>query len=135
MWRRARSRMVLMSVRNGWSGMAGSPSQGSRRTRCKRRARRQGAAFASGGAMDALRRVWRGLGRLGAAWSEDRCARRAAAVSYYTAFSLAPILVIVLAVAGLIVETTTLSDAILDQARMLIGEAGAELLAGLLEAS
>lgn len=85
--------------------------------------------------MDALRRVWRGLGRLGAAWSEDRCARRAAAVSYYTAFSLAPILVIVLAVAGLIVETTTLSDAILDQARMLIGEAGAELLAGLLEAS
>lgn len=85
--------------------------------------------------MDALRRVWRGLGQLGAAWSEDRCARRAAAVSYYTAFSLAPILVIVLAVAGLIVETTTLSDAILDQARMLIGEAGAELLAGLLEAS
>ena len=56
-------------------------------------------------------------------------------MSYYTAFSLAPILVIVLAVAGLVVDATTLSDAILDQARRLIGAAGADLLASLLEAS
>jgi membrane protein len=81
------------------------------------------------------RRVWSALGRLGRAWSEDRCSRRAAAVAYYTAFSLAPILVIVLAVAGLLVETTTLSTAILDQTRMLIGEPGAALLVELLEAS
>ena len=81
------------------------------------------------------RRVWRGLQRLGAAWSDDRCARRAAAVSYYTAFSLAPILVIVLAVAGMIVDATTLTGAILDQARMLIGEPGAALLGDLLKAS
>jgi membrane protein len=81
------------------------------------------------------RRLWRGLQELVAAWSDDRCARRAAAVSYYTAFSLAPILVIVLAVAGLVVDATTLSDAILDQARRLIGAGGADLLASLLEAS
>ena len=85
--------------------------------------------------MDAHRRIWRGLQRLGAAWSDDRCARRAAALAYYTAFSLAPVLVIVLAVAGMIVDTTTLTGAILDQARMLIGEAGAALLNDLLEAS
>jgi membrane protein len=78
---------------------------------------------------------WRALLRLGEAWSDDRCARRAAAVSYYTAFSLAPILVIVLAVAGMIVDATTLSGAILDQARMLIGEPGAELLGQVLTAS
>jgi membrane protein len=81
------------------------------------------------------RRLWRAASALATAWSDDRCARRAAALSYYTAFSVAPILVIVLAVAGFIVDTTTLSSAILDQARMLIGDAGAELLAGLLEAS
>ena len=83
-----------------------------------------------------------GIGRLGhafttlaGAWSEDRCSRKAAALAYYTAFSLAPILVIVLAVAGLLVETTALSAAILDQARQLIGEPGAALLRDLLEAS
>jgi membrane protein len=82
-----------------------------------------------------LRRLWQALAALADAWSDDRCARRAAALSYYTAFSVAPILVIVLAVAGFIVDTTTLSGAILDQARMLIGDAGAELLDGLLKAS
>jgi membrane protein len=85
--------------------------------------------------MNVVSRLWRGLQGLAAAWSDDRCARRAAALSYYTAFSIAPILVIVLAVAGLIVETTTLSGAIIDQARMLMGDAGAELLENLLEAS
>ena len=82
-----------------------------------------------------MQRLWQALQRLAAAWSEDRCARRAAAVSYYTAFSLAPILVIVLAVAGVIVDTTTLNGAIVDEARMLMGDAGAELLEGLLAAS
>ena len=81
------------------------------------------------------RRLWRPLSVLGDAWSEDRCSRKAAAVAYYTAFSLAPMLVIVLAIAGLVVETTTLSGAILAQARMLIGEPGAALLGDLLAAS
>jgi membrane protein len=81
-----------------------------------------------------MRRLWRGLGVLASAWSDDRCSRKAAAVAYYTAFSLAPILVIVLAVAGLLVETTTLSTAIIEQTRMLIGEPGAQLLADLLAA-
>lgn len=81
------------------------------------------------------RDVWRRLALLSSAWSEDHCSRKAAAVAYYTAFSLAPILVIVVAVAGVLVETTTLSEAILDQARLLIGEPGAALLADLLAAS
>lgn len=76
-----------------------------------------------------------GFTLLAAAWSEDRCGRKAAALAYYTAFSLAPILVIVLAVAGLLVETATLSAAVLDQTRMLIGDPGATLLGDLLAAS
>ena len=82
-----------------------------------------------------IKRLWHALTQLASAWSEDRCSRKAAAVAYYTAFSLAPILVIVLAVAGLLVETTALSAAILDQTRMLIGEPGAALLGDLLAAS
>jgi len=82
-----------------------------------------------------FKRLWNALTLLASAWSEDRCGRKAAAVAYYTAFSLAPILVIVLAVAGLLVETTALSAAILDQMRMLIGEPGAALLGDLLAAS
>ena len=82
-----------------------------------------------------FKRLWTALTLLARAWSEDRCSRKAAAVAYYTAFSLAPILVIVLAVAGLLVETTALSAAILDQMRMLIGEPGAALLGDLLAAS
>jgi membrane protein len=80
-------------------------------------------------------RGWQALSLLAAAWSEDRCGRKAAALAYYTVFSLAPILVIVLAVAGLLVDAGTLREAILDQARMLIGEPGAVLLADLLQAS
>ena len=82
-----------------------------------------------------LRRTRHALGRLAAAWAEDRCSRKAAALAFYTVFSLAPILVIVLAVAGLLVDASTLREAILDQARMLIGEPGAALLADLLRAS
>lgn len=85
---------------------------------------------------------WRGLGvivrliaSVAAAWSEDRCSRKAAALAYYTVFSLAPILVIVLAVAGLLVDTTTLSEAIVGQVRMLVGEPGAGLLRDLLDAA
>ena len=85
--------------------------------------------------MNAHRRLWHSLQLLGAAWSDDRCARRAAAVSYYTAFSLAPILVIVLAIAGMIVDTAILSGAIVDQAGMLIGEPGAAFVGELLEAT
>jgi membrane protein len=75
------------------------------------------------------------VARIADAWSEDRCSRKAAALAYYTVFSLAPILVIVLAVAGLLVDTTTLTEAIVGQVRMLVGAPGAALLEDLLEAS
>lgn len=72
---------------------------------------------------------------LAAAWSEDRCSRKAAALAYYTVFSLAPVLVIVLAVAGSFVDAVILREAIVEQARLLVGDAGATLLGNLLEAT
>lgn len=35
-------------------------------------------------------------------WNEDKAPRLAAALAYYTAFSLAPLLVIAIAIAGLV---------------------------------
>ncbi|HLZ08499.1 MAG TPA: YhjD/YihY/BrkB family envelope integrity protein, partial [Chloroflexota bacterium] len=35
-------------------------------------------------------------------WSEDKASRLGASVSYYTIFSLAPLLIVVIAVAGLV---------------------------------
>jgi membrane protein len=79
--------------------------------------------------------IGRMLGTLGLAWTEHRCSRKAAAVAYYTAFSLAPILVIVLAVAGILVDVTTLTAALLEQVRLLIGQSGADMLADVIAAS
>jgi len=40
------------------------------------------------------------------AWANDRCARRSAALAFYTAFSLAPIVVISVAVARAVFGAT-----------------------------
>ena len=75
------------------------------------------------------------LKELLAAWSDDRCSRKAAALAYYTVFSIAPLIVIVVAVASLFVSGERVSDGISDQARLLIGDSGAKLLAEILQNS
>jgi len=69
------------------------------------------------------------------AWSDDRCSRKAAALSYYAAFSLAPLLVIVLAAGGLVMDSEVLGAALLDQVRQAFGQAGAELVEQMLVSS
>jgi membrane protein len=70
---------------------------------------------------------------LAEAWSRDRCSSKAAALSYYTAFSLAPILVIVVAIASYFVDSQVATRQIVLETRSLIGDAGSQLLAQLLE--
>ncbi len=65
-------------------------------------------------------------------WKEDNASRLAAALAYYTIFSLAPMLVIVIAIAGLIWETDAIRMQILSQIRDLIGSEGADFIAGLI---
>ena len=55
-----------------------------------------------------------------------------AALAYYTVFSIAPLLVIVIAVAALIFGQDAAQLAIMDQARGLIGENGAKAIEGML---
>lgn len=57
---------------------------------------------------------------------EDRVPRMAAALSYYTIFSLAPLLVIAVAIAGLAFGDEAARGQITAQIRNLVGEQGAE---------
>jgi membrane protein len=56
----------------------------------------------------------------------DDCLSRGAAIAFYTMFSLAPILIIVIAVAAAVFGEATARGAILHQIRALIGQQGAD---------
>ena len=66
-------------------------------------------------------------------WKADRASRLAAALAYYTIFSLAPLLVIVIAVAGLIWQRDAVQAAVMSQIGGLVGSQGAEFVSSLLE--
>jgi membrane protein len=79
-----------------------------------------------------LRRRLEFLKKVAAAWSEDRCSRKAAALAYYTAFSLAPILVIVLWIVGLVADAKAASDELRTELGALVGPSGEEALDALI---
>ncbi|NPV07916.1 MAG: YihY/virulence factor BrkB family protein [Anaerolineae bacterium] len=68
-------------------------------------------------------------------WSEDNASMRAAAMSYYTAFSLAPLLVIAIAIAGIFLGRESVQDRLLAQAREVIGSEAAGLVETMVERS
>jgi uncharacterized BrkB/YihY/UPF0761 family membrane protein len=55
------------------------------------------------------------------AWQADRAASMGAALAYYTAFSIAPLLIVVVAVAGLVFGRDAAQAALIDQLQNLIG--------------
>ena len=59
-------------------------------------------------------------------WSEDKASRLAAALAYYTAFSVAPLLLITIAVAGLVFGREAAQGQIFAQLQGLLGADGAE---------
>lgn len=65
-------------------------------------------------------------------WKNDYAPSMGAALAYYTVFSIAPLLVIVIAVAALIFGQDAAQAAIMDQAQGLIGENGAKAIEGML---
>lgn len=62
------------------------------------------------------------------AWMSDRAPRKAAALAYYTLFSLAPLLVLVLAIAGLFFGEEAARGEIVAEARGMLGEEGARAI-------
>ena len=65
-------------------------------------------------------------------WKEDHASRLAAALAYYTIFSVAPLLVIVIAVAGLIWRKTDVEAQVMAQVQSLVGADGAKFVADLI---
>jgi membrane protein len=69
------------------------------------------------------------------AWSDDYAPSMGAAIAYYTVFSIAPLLVIVIAVAGAFFGRDAVQGLIVAQLADLIGEQGANLIQGLVAAA
>ncbi|HYK25890.1 MAG TPA: YhjD/YihY/BrkB family envelope integrity protein [Steroidobacteraceae bacterium] len=74
------------------------------------------------------RAIWALIRDSAYAWSEDRASRKGAALAYYMAFSLAPMLIIATAVAGLFFGQAAARGQIFDQAKDLFGADGARVV-------
>jgi membrane protein len=65
-------------------------------------------------------------------WSEDKAARLAASMSYYTLFSLAPLLVIAIAIAGFFFSQAQAENQIVTQIGGLVGPTAATAIQGMI---
>jgi len=68
-------------------------------------------------------------------WLDDRAPSMGAALAYYTAFSLAPLLIIAIAVAGLFFGRDAAQEAIVGQLGGLLGETGGTAINDILEST
>jgi membrane protein len=75
------------------------------------------------------RQVWRILKSAAIGWLDDRCPSMGAAIAYYAAFSLVPLLILIIAIAGLVFGREAAQGAIVAEVGGLI-----EMKAGLLTA-
>ncbi|HTW39147.1 MAG TPA: YihY/virulence factor BrkB family protein [Steroidobacteraceae bacterium] len=62
------------------------------------------------------------------AWSEDRASRKGAALAYYMAFSMAPILIVATAIAGLFFGSAAAKGEIFEQMQKVLGPSGAHVM-------
>jgi len=65
-------------------------------------------------------------------WKEDKASRLSAALAYYTIFSLAPLLVIVIAITGLFWQREVVQSQVMNQVQGLVGVEGAAFVSDLL---
>ena len=68
-------------------------------------------------------------------WLEDGANRLAAALAYYTTFSLAPLLVLIIAIAGLVGGREAAQNQTMAQVQDLLGVQGREFIQGMIESA
>ena len=78
------------------------------------------------------RQGWALFKRAAAAWSDDYAPSMGAALSYYTVFALAPLLLIVISIAGLVFGADAARGEIFGQLRELMGADAAKAVEGVL---
>ncbi len=80
-----------------------------------------------------LKVIWKLLSATYMKWSEDHAQGLGAALAFYTVFSLAPLLLIVIAIAGLVFGQEAAEGQIIGQIQGLVGEESAKAIQGILE--
>jgi len=68
-------------------------------------------------------------------WREDGANRLAAALAYYTTFLLAPLLVLIIAIAGLVGGREAAQTQTMAQVQDLLGAEGREFVEGMIESA
>lgn len=79
------------------------------------------------------KQIWNLIKKSVVAWVDDYAPSMGAALAYYTLFSIAPLLIIVIAVAGLVFGQEAARGEIVAQIQGLIGQEGAIAVQGLLK--
>lgn len=82
-----------------------------------------------------MKTLWSLLRETFAEWSRHQAPRLAAALAYYTIFSLAPLLVILLAIAGAILGPRAAAGQIYDQVRGAVGPEAAQMIETMIESA
>lgn len=80
-----------------------------------------------------IRGVWQLLKKTFEGWNEDKAPRLAAALAYYTIFSLAPLLIIAIAIVGAAYGQQGARSQIVAQFQRLMGDVGAQAVQALIE--
>jgi membrane protein len=79
--------------------------------------------------------LWRLARKSVTAWNDDYAPSMGAAISYYTVFSIAPLLLIVIAVAGLVLGREAATGQIFTQLQGLVGNEGAAAVQGMVKSA
>ncbi len=66
-------------------------------------------------------------------WRKDKASRLAASLAFYTLLSMAPLLVLVISIAGLLLGEASARDEIVRQIQQLVGSGAAEVIEGVLD--
>jgi len=82
-----------------------------------------------------VRELWQLVKESVSKWGEDNALQLGAALAYYTVFSLAPVLVIVIAMAGAVFGRDAAQGEIVGEIRGMVGEEGATAIQGLIESA
>ena len=75
-----------------------------------------------------IKTAWELLKETISDWNEDKASRLAASLAYYTTFSIAPLLIIVIAIVGLVFGREAVQGQIETQIQGMVGEDSAELI-------
>lgn len=78
--------------------------------------------------MKTAKRIWELLTGAITAWSNDNVSIQAAALAYYTFFSLAPLLIVVINIAGALFGAEAVHSSVMEQLRGLLGQGGTRIL-------